>query len=208
MENICTLVLIFFQLTINVNCNNELAMEITMPMMDLYLKCQGVEKSCAGMHHPQCCGVNPYDTTTSICCNNFVRSTNSMVKPACCGNHAYDLTKGFCCKQLVRFPDASSNITNFDCCGSNLYDKTKQFCCNELVRVNDAKFRDPQCCGGNLFDSFGSNYICCLTSVYLNLNKNIICCNGQIQYTTGLESPICCGTTVIDSSLYTCNSKK
>ena len=81
-------------------------------------------------------------------------------------------------------------------------------CCNSLIRLPDPSFKSPQCCGATVFDGFGNNFLCCLTVVYENAKKNLICCNGKIQYTDYLDSPLCCGTEVIDSSKYTCSNKK
>jgi hypothetical protein len=204
------IILFILHLTIKIYCYDQsgilVTMPVTMEMMDPFLNCNGIQKNCTGMHKPMCCDVNPYDASLCLCCDKIVHSSQSMEKPACCGAHIYDMSKSFCCNGVVRFPVAAANFKNFQCCGINLFDKTKLFCCKDLVRSNDALFIKPQCCGETLFDSYSNRFMCCNSTIYQNID--IMCCNENIQYTASIESPICCGKEVIDSSIYTCNLKK
>ncbi|CAJ0923191.1 unnamed protein product, partial [Mesorhabditis belari] len=137
-----------------------------------------------------CCGLQPYNAFTKICCNGAVRyrqTPDGRYAELCCGTStlAYDQT---CCDGVVH------NVASGDCCGAVVYSKSDPNlkCCNEtLVRSNSP---NDICCGSTTFDG-GRTQMCCGESVF-QLSDFDSCCESPdgdfSQYNSATQ--FCCGT--------------
>ncbi|CAI4225290.1 unnamed protein product [Auanema sp. JU1783] len=160
----------------------------------LNIACQSFERV-EDLFGVSCCGNEPYNTYSHLCCSGVVRERNrgGSYAELCCGTEVlrYDQT---CCNGVVH------NMINGDCCGQAVYSKLDKtyLCCNQTL----ARTITPSdvCCGSTVFDG-GRTQICCGNQVSEKTNfdsccekndKTLVpfkssthmCCNGAYQRST------------------------
>ncbi|CAJ0560431.1 unnamed protein product, partial [Mesorhabditis spiculigera] len=157
--------------------------------------CCGVPNLCQNFSRAEdlfgvaCCGNQPYNAFTRICCSGAVRdrkTADGRYAELCCGTEtlAYDQT---CCAGVVH------NVAGGDCCGSAVYSKSDPSlkCCNEtLVRATSGT---DICCGATTFDG-GRTQMCCGQQVF-QLSDFDSCCEspgGTFQQFNS-ATQFCCG---------------
>ncbi|CAD5209243.1 unnamed protein product [Bursaphelenchus xylophilus] len=134
---------------------------------DLVLKaCCGVENKCQEYQRPEemfgvsCCGQDPINQFTDICCENVTRhrQQGGGFVDKCCGNQTLNFDQT-CCRGIVH------NVPNGECCGSQAYPRNSVnvLCCNGTLNTN----ADPgsSCCGNTPYDG-GYRETCCGGQVF------------------------------------------
>uniref|UniRef100_A0A9J2P9L9 Galaxin-like repeats domain-containing protein n=1 Tax=Ascaris lumbricoides TaxID=6252 RepID=A0A9J2P9L9_ASCLU len=116
-----------------------------------------------------CCGHEPINQFTHICCQNTVRQRwhRDVYHERCCGNETISI-KQTCCGNVVH------NVVNGDCCGSQSFDR------------ND---KTTLCCDGMLTRTFVTGSICCGREAY-DGGVSEICCGGRVFQKSHFDS--CC----------------
>lgn len=160
-----------------------------------------------------CCGQEPYDLRTSLCCQNVVlpRSGNSV---SCCGSATYDVTTSLCCDGNVvdlefqqptdyssrQYQDNSDDAVNTDtmdtvrqqCCGREAYDIHTHVCCESDIRqrINPVL----ECCGGAEYDI--TRELCCHGHIHPNNDHDdvaLFCCYTDVY---NGQKELCCNGQV------------